>query len=49
MYLTKPGLVWDTVCVYLVEYESKNEIIKYTKYFFIYIYMQDSRCADMNI
>ena len=39
IYLTKPGLFWGTVCVYLFEYESKNEIMKYTKYFFIYIYM----------
>ena len=38
-YFTKPGLVWGIVCVYLFEYESKNEITKYTKYFFIYIYM----------
>ena len=27
------------VYIYLFEYESKNEIMKYTKYFFIYIYM----------
>ena len=39
IYLTKTGLIWGTLCVYLFEYESKNEIMKYTKYFFIYIYM----------
>ena len=25
IYLTKPGLAWGTVCVYLFEYESKNK------------------------
>ena len=39
IYLTKPGLVWGTLCVYPFEYENKNEIMKYTKYFFIYISM----------
>ena len=31
IYLTKPGLVWGTVCVYPFEYESKNEVMKFTK------------------
>ena len=39
IYLTTPGLVWGTLCVYLFEYESKNEIMKYAKYLFIYISM----------
>ena len=39
IYLTKPGFVWGTLCVYLFEYESKNGIMKYAKYFFIYISM----------
>ena len=39
IYLTKRGLLWGNLCVYLFEYEGKNEIMKYTKYFFIYISM----------
>ena len=39
IYLTKPGIFWGTLCVHLFEYESKNEIMKYAKYFFIYISM----------
>ena len=32
-------VVCVTVCAYPFKYESKNEIMKYKKYFFIYIYM----------
>ena len=45
IYLTPPGLVRGTVCVYPFVYESWNEIIKYTKYVFIDIYVWKYRCV----
>ena len=49
IYLTQPGLVWVTVCVYPFEYESENEETKYPAHFFIYIYMWKYRCVNMNV
>ena len=36
---TRCIVVCVTVCAYPFKYESKNKIMKYTKYFFMYIYI----------